>query len=428
MMGALIPLISFAVTLSQHQVTELPGWAGPLPWTMYTGYLPVWPECDGNLFYWFTERDGGSTPDTPLLIWLNGGPGASSLYGFFVENIGPLKIYDTTLITNNYTWTDKYNILIVDNPVGTGFSNTTDVPECYVRTLFKVAEQFYTGLKVFRQRHPKYFDGPLWLTGESYAATYIPFIAHYFHIANFPFTGVILGNGNYDPVPDILTVPVRFFQEGLLDEHGNAEVTKIAQECAFKMDPVLNATDMFSTCKKVMDVACSLAGGVFQYDLRVFTSSWPADTWLINYMSREDVKAAIQTTGNTWTSGDEEGPVADALAGEFGTSVMGLLVELLDSNYAVVSYNGIADGSSWNHLGNSQALLNLEWRGQAGYAATKQSPWRLSETNFLGFSRVHQNLAYVTLQNAGHLVPINQPGNFRLVLDEAISGKIFHRR
>ena len=68
MMDALIPLLSFAVTLSQHLVTELPGWAGPLPWTMYTGYLPVWPECDGNLFYWFTERDGGSTPDTPLLI------------------------------------------------------------------------------------------------------------------------------------------------------------------------------------------------------------------------------------------------------------------------------------------------------------------------------------------------------------------------
>jgi len=428
-MSVLVVLISFLATFSQHQVTELPGWAGPLPWTMYTGYLPVWPDCDGNLFYWFTEKNGGSNPETPLLIWLNGGPGASSLYGFFVENIGPLNINGTTLVSNKFSWTDKYNLLIIDNPVGAGFSNTTNITKCYVTRLTDVAQQFVTGLKIFfSQRHPEYSKATLWLTGESYAATYIPFIASELHRQHIPFAGMIMGNGNYDPVPDILTVPVRFFQEGLLDEYGNAEVTKIAEECAEKMDPVLNATDMFLTCKAVMDVACSLAGGVFQYDLRVFTNSFPSTNWLRDYMSREDVKAAIQTTGNTWTDADEEGPVADALAAEFGTSVMKLLAELLNLNYKLVAYNGIADGSSWNHLGNSQALLNVEWRGKAGYAATRQSQWRLSDSNFLGFSRVYQNLAYVTLQNAGHLVPINQPGNFRHVLDEAVSGELFKRK
>merc|ERR1719474_318410 len=100
---------------------------------------------------------------------------------------------------------------------------------------------------------------------------------------------------------------------------------------------------------------------------------------------------------------------------------------LLDLDYMVIAYNGVTDGSSCNHLGNAQVLLNLNWKGKAMFAATKQSAWRVSDTNFLGFSRVYKNIAYVTIQNSGHLVPMNQPINFRIFLDKAVSGDLVQR-
>merc|ERR1719461_576548 len=113
---------------AEDLVLDLPEAPGPTG-TMFSGHLPVWPECDAFLFYWFTEKVGGSVPgETPTLIWLNGGPGASSMTGFLIENIGPYTLDGETLTINKYAWTDKYNLLIIDNPVGTGFSNTTETP------------------------------------------------------------------------------------------------------------------------------------------------------------------------------------------------------------------------------------------------------------------------------------------------------------
>ena len=80
---------------------------------------------DHNLFYWFFKHDNALTP---LLIWINGGPGSSSMFGLFLEN-GPLRIVETGNATNEFeiraaeeAWTDTYNVLYLDQPVGTGFS------------------------------------------------------------------------------------------------------------------------------------------------------------------------------------------------------------------------------------------------------------------------------------------------------------------
>lgn len=58
----------------------------------------------------------------PTVIWLNGGPGSSSQLGNFQE-LGPLRLvrqYDAVL--NNYTWANNFNLLFIDQPIGTGLS------------------------------------------------------------------------------------------------------------------------------------------------------------------------------------------------------------------------------------------------------------------------------------------------------------------
>jgi carboxypeptidase C (cathepsin A) len=78
-----------------------------------------------NLFYWFFRNEN---TNAPFLVWLNGGPGASSMFGLFLEN-GPLRINrigkgldDLELVAADKAWTDDYHVIFIDQPVNTGFS------------------------------------------------------------------------------------------------------------------------------------------------------------------------------------------------------------------------------------------------------------------------------------------------------------------
>jgi vitellogenic carboxypeptidase-like protein len=81
-----------------------------------------------KLFVFITEEEND---DTPLLVWLQGGPGGSSMFGLFVEN-GPLVVDEKLNVhVRTNSWASKYNLLFIDNPVGAGFSFTT-TPDGYV--------------------------------------------------------------------------------------------------------------------------------------------------------------------------------------------------------------------------------------------------------------------------------------------------------
>ncbi|KUJ21338.1 alpha/beta-hydrolase [Mollisia scopiformis] len=94
----------------------------------YSGYveLPPIPEefilSRSSTFFWFFEAR--ENPETaPLAIWLNGGPGASSMFGALQEN-GPCFVGDDSNSTylNQFPWNNKVNMLYIDQPVQTGFS------------------------------------------------------------------------------------------------------------------------------------------------------------------------------------------------------------------------------------------------------------------------------------------------------------------
>ena len=72
-------------------VTSLPGYNGTLPTPHYSGYLPVgkFSGVPSKLHYWFVESEGSVTRD-PVVLWLNGGPGASGIIGFLTE-LGQLQ-------------------------------------------------------------------------------------------------------------------------------------------------------------------------------------------------------------------------------------------------------------------------------------------------------------------------------------------------
>ncbi|TVU45251.1 hypothetical protein EJB05_04730 [Eragrostis curvula] len=77
---AFLPLLSHAASV----VTHLPGFDGPLPFYMETGYVDVEEEAGTELFYYFVESERSPATDA-VLLWLSGGPRCSVFSGLAFE-------------------------------------------------------------------------------------------------------------------------------------------------------------------------------------------------------------------------------------------------------------------------------------------------------------------------------------------------------
>lgn len=136
-----------------------------------------------------------------LVIWLNGGPGCSSLLGLFQE-IGPNVMGDdeTTFKENKFTWFNDADLLFLESPLGVGFSRNSTA---LTYTDLETAEILYNGLdKSFYGKYPEYQSKELWVSGESYAGMYVPFLASKilnesatFNGSIISFKGIMVGNG-----------------------------------------------------------------------------------------------------------------------------------------------------------------------------------------------------------------------------------------
>ena len=158
------------------EVTSLPGWTGSLPSRQFSGYLTA---NSSRLHYWLVEAE--TDPLTaPVVLWLNGGPGCSSLDGFFYE-IGPFVIDSddnyktTTLSLREYRWSRLANVLFIESPVGVGFSYSEN--DDYKCDDDRTAEENLLAIEDFFSKFPEYAKNKFFLTGESYAGVYVPTLA-----------------------------------------------------------------------------------------------------------------------------------------------------------------------------------------------------------------------------------------------------------
>lgn len=168
----------------------------------YSGYFTVNAHHDSNLFFWFFPSQNNPEND-PVLLWLQGGPGASGMFGMFVEN-GPFYTTDgVNLKRREWSWTRNHSVLYVDNPVGTGFSYTNGG---YAQNQTRVGKELYKFLQQFFTMFPDLQKNQFFITGESYAGKYGPAIA-YAIMKNNPsadlkinLQGISLGNPLVDPI------------------------------------------------------------------------------------------------------------------------------------------------------------------------------------------------------------------------------------
>ena len=165
---------------------------------MYSGYVNTTinstSQTSNALHYTFLESLGDPTKD-PVILWLNGGPGCSSLFGLFQE-IGPYIYNGTTWNFNNFTWLQNASILILESPLGVGFSyNLNDINHSDTETVV----ENYNALLNWFSSFPDFKSRPFWITGESYAGMYIPFLSsmilNHTKDNGINFKGIMIGNG-----------------------------------------------------------------------------------------------------------------------------------------------------------------------------------------------------------------------------------------
>lgn len=143
----------------------------------YSGYLTVDEEHGSNMFFWFFPA-AKDKANAPVVLWLQGGPGASSLHGVFNIN-GPFSAYKcdgSMLKLRDHAWTNTHSMLYVDNPVGTGFSYTED-DSGYSTDQTAVAQNMYSALVQFFKLFPEYQLNDFYVTGESFAGHYVPAVS-----------------------------------------------------------------------------------------------------------------------------------------------------------------------------------------------------------------------------------------------------------
>ncbi len=403
----------------------------------YAGHVTVDKKDKGckknndHLFYWFFESQsakfGQDPKKIPLLIWLNGGPGASSLMGLFMEN-GPYLLSDTStgdIISNPYSWNREAHLLYWDQPLGTGYSYSNNGH--YVTTEKELTRLFVRGLKRFYKQYPEYRHCPLYITGESYAGKFIPLIATEI-MENHPkikkrLAGLSIGDGFMKPRLVLKDIIEYAFTMGFLDTR---QYWTIKATCG-KLVQALRDKKMKKARHLAFEVILpniQVCGGQFDiFDVRRWQEPFSFSDFLGRYLNQESVKEALHVPKHVTWQGIQglESPVGYHLRSTIMSSVTGLLPNLVE-NHRMLFYNGDFDAIG-NFRSTEKTLQEIEWSGQKKWQKKKRTVWVTPSNQTLGFYKTHGNLTQAVVGGAGHLVPTDQPFSSR----ELVFNWVFER-
>lgn len=400
-----------------------------------TGFLHPKNTTTSGLFYWLhpAVHEASDPATTPLVVWLQGGPGASSLLGALFEN-GPFNLVEGGPLVQNETanphaWNDKANLVFIDQPFGTGYSYGLE--DDLVTSMEEMAKLLNLALIELAETHPEYAGGvdrPLWLTGESYAGKYVPFLATEIMAQNDELSkrlqlgGLCIGDGWTEPATIVSTYPAFAYSHGLVDDMQRqameANVTLFNK--AMDAGDYETATDIEHGIEHfVSDMA-----GTNAYDVRRFGDYdfSAAAAWL----ARDDVSKALGVEGlPTWNLASDK--VSAALHADVVLPASQLVAPLLkDHGLRVLFYNGMFD-LDCNIMGT------LEWMHAAvpELAAAERKTWfaqtESPEGAPAGYAKTVGSFTQLTLTGAGHMVPMDVPAVALAMINKVMEGSEFGR-
>ncbi|CAF0746117.1 unnamed protein product [Adineta ricciae] len=390
-------------------------------YSSYSGYLTVNKTHESNLFFWFFPAQSGNT-SAPLLVWLQGGPGASSLFGLFAEQ-GPIMVdKDKTLHPRNITWNSKYHLLYIDQPVGTGYSFTKS-EQGYVRNEDEVARDLYSMLTQFFQVFPEYVPSPFYVTGESYGGKYVPAIVYKIHMENpsakvkINLKGMAIGDGLIDPYNQ-WDYGSALYQFGLIDE---VELERVNLESdlartAIELKQYLVAYALFSNLLDEFYTDKTGLHNVYNYLQTQMSDSF---NYYIPWVTASDNRRKIHVGNLRYNDGDV---VGIALANDMMQSIVNKVTVIANSNYKVLIYNGLLDVIIASPL-TMNWLDKFEWQYADDLRHAERKVWKVQDDDreVAGYIKRAHSFFVAWVRNAGHMVPAEQPRAAFDLIDRFVS-------
>ncbi|XP_010486643.1 PREDICTED: serine carboxypeptidase-like 49 [Camelina sativa] len=382
----------------------------------HAGYYKLPKSRGASMFYFFFESR--KKKDAPVVIWLTGGPGCSSELAVFYEN-GPFKITNNmSLAWNEYGWDQVSNLLYVDQPVGTGFSFTTDKSDIR-HDETGVSNDLYDFLQAFFKEHPKLAKNDFYITGESYAGHYIPAFASRVHKGNKANEGIhvnlkgfAIGNGLTDPAFQYPAYPDFALEMGLITQKEHDRLEKIVPLCELSIklcgtDGTTSCLASYLVCNALFSGVLSHAGGVNYYDIRkkcVGSLCYDFSN-MEKFLNLKSVRKSLGVGDIDFVSCSTS--VYQAMLVDWMRNLEVGIPELLEDGINLLVYAGEYD-LICNWLGNSRWVNAMDWSGKTNFGAAEAVPFMVDGKE-AGSLKTYEQLSFLKVRDAGHMVPMDQP-------------------
>ncbi|KAI3446020.1 hypothetical protein Pfo_002685 [Paulownia fortunei] len=428
------------------KILMLPGQPS-VSFDQYSGYVTVDPKAGRALFYYFTEAEDSSSK--PLVLWLNGGPGCSSIGNGALTELGPFRVNPDgkTLWYNKYAWNNVANVLFLDSPAGVGFSYSNTSSD-YITGDRKTAADSYTFLVNWLERFPEYKTRDLYITGESYAGHYVPQLADLILQNNkirkqtvIKLKGIAIGNAYTDSIDQITGAYDHFWTSALISDETHQG---IVENCNFS-SPLSGS----ETCNAYLDQADKALGNIYIYDIYAPLCSSSSNSsslcgfdpcsssYVSNYLNIPEVQkvlhANVTGTPGLWKSCNNFLPMNWQ---DSPDTVLPLIKELMATGLRVWIYSGDRDGLipvtttrySMPKLGSPIKTSWYPWYSEEEARTNLISfSFTISLQNMLFFNSYvveYENVTFVTVRGAGHFVPSYKPECALTFFSSFLEGKL----
>jgi len=366
----------------------------------------------------------------PVILWLQGGPGCSSMFGAFVEN-GPSIIQgDGSFKENRYTWNTNANVIWIDSPVGTGYSYSTTGN--FATDEVTIANDLYKALQYFLfTLNPRLSRNKFYIFGESYAGKYVPYLADTILTNNvnarqkINLQGIGIGDGYVNPYYIVGSWAPYLYRHGLI-----YYPELLAADAQYELFKGAIDTGFYETAavisNSLLGILMAEAGLNDVYDIRkdVDPTDEPAAA-LSTFLNTPAIMKLMNATANPngWAE-CAEGPY-NALEDDNVRSSEYLIPKILQK-IRILFYNGDQD-LICDMDGTATLLSILNWTYQSQFNTAPRQNWTTTAGNRSGWYQSYNNLVKLVVFQAGHMVPFDQPANSHDLLYRFINGGFLPR-